>query len=77
MVFQLVPFLIQMAISVALISLAYIILPKPKPEKPEAQDIDLPKANAGSPIPVVFGTKTVQGLSVLWYGEKTTKKYKV
>lgn len=77
MVFQLVPFLIQLAVSVALMTLAYIIMPKPKAEKPEAQDLQEPKADAGKPIPVVFGTKTVKGLGVLWYGEKTTNKYEV
>lgn len=77
MVFQLIPFLIQLAISVTLSVLAYIIAPKPKQEKPEAQDLQEPKAEAGKPIPVVFGTKTVSGLNILWYGEKTTRKYDV
>lgn len=77
MPFQLVPFLIQLAVSVALSVLAAIILPKPKQEKPEAQDLQEPKAEAGKPIPVVFGTKKVQGLNILWYGEKTTRKYDV
>ena len=77
MPFFLVPFLIQLAVSVALMTLAYIIAPKPKQEKPEAQDLQEPKAEAGKPIPVVFGTKTVSGLNILWYGEKTTKKYGV
>lgn len=77
MPFFLVPFLIQLAVSVALMTLAYIIAPKPKQEKPEAQDLQEPDAKAGAPIPVVFGTKTVKGLNILWYGEKTTKKYEV
>jgi predicted phage tail protein len=77
MPFFLVPFLIQLAVSVALMTLAYIIAPKPKQEKSEAQDLPEPKAEAGAPIPVVFGTKTVSGLNILWYGEKTTKKYEV
>lgn len=70
-------FLIQLAVSVALMTLSYIIMPKPKQEKPEVQDLEEPKAEAGQPIPVVFGTKTVSGLNILWYGEKTTRKYEV
>lgn len=77
MVFQLIPFLVQLAVSVALSVLAYIIPAKPKQEKPEAQDLKEPKADAGKPIPVVFGTKTVSGLNIPWYGEKTTRKYEV
>lgn len=65
----------------ALVSVALNLLlaPKPKAPKPEAaSDLDDPTAEAGRPIPVVFGTITVKGLNVLWYGDKsfTTKKIK-
>lgn len=55
MVFQLIPLLIQIAVSVALTVLATLILPKPKQDKPEAQDLEAPTADAGRPIPVLFG----------------------
>jgi len=77
MPFTLATFLISLAVSVTLTVLAALIMPKPKPPKTEAQDFEDPKADAGRPIPVVFGTKTVKGLGLLWYGEKTTRKYEI
>lgn len=77
MAFPLIPLLVQLAVTVTLMVIAYIIMPKPKPQKPEVRDLQNPTADAGRPIPVVFGTKTVKGVNVLWYGEKTTHQYKV
>jgi hypothetical protein len=77
MVFQLLPILINLAISVALMAVAYLIMPKPKQPKPEIRDLENPTADAGRPIPKIFGTKTIKGVNVLWYGEKTTRQYKV
>lgn len=51
--------------------IAYLLTPKPKKAKPEAaKDMENPTADAGRPIPVVFGTVTVKGLNVLWFGDK-------
>lgn len=58
--------------------IAYLLRPKPKRAKPpEAKDLDNPTADAGRPIPVVFGTVTVKGLNVLWYGDKSRENKKV
>lgn len=57
---------------------AYLLAPKPKRSQPtETKDMDSPTADAGRPIPVVFGTVTIKGLNVLWYGEKSRDKRKV
>ncbi len=57
---------------------AYLILPQPQQQKPAAaQDADNPVAEAGKPIPVVFGTMTVQGLNILWFGDKSKRSYNV
>lgn len=77
MILPLVPILIQIAVAVALMALSILLTPRPKAAATEAQDLEAPKASAGTPIPVVFGTKTVSGVNVLWYGEKTTARYKV
>lgn len=64
----------------ALVSVALNLLlaPKPKAPKPEAaKDLEDPTAEAGRPIPVVFGTVTVKGLNLLWYGEKSSQTSKV
>jgi hypothetical protein len=58
--------------------IAYLLAPKPKKQKPpEAKDLDNPSADAGRPIPVVFGTITIKGLNVLWYGDKLKETKKV
>lgn len=68
----LLPLLLGLALNV----IAYLIMPKPKKEKPEAaKDLDDPVAEAGKPIPVVFGTMTVKGLNILWFGNKQTVEY--
>ena len=65
-------------ISIAIQIVAYIIMPKPKPPKPEAaQDLKNPTAEAGRPIPVAFGTLTIKGVNILWFGEKSIRTYKV
>lgn len=70
--------LIQIAIAVVISLIAYAIMPKPKQQKPpETSDLDNPTAEAGRPVPVIFGTITVKGLNVLWYGDKNKAVYQV
>jgi len=58
--------------------IAYLLAPKPKKQKPpEAKDLDNPSADAGRPIPVIFGTVTIKGLNVLWFGDKSKETKKV
>lgn len=67
-------------LAVAAISVAVNLLlaPRPKAPKPdEVQELELPTAEAGRPIPVVFGTMRVKGLNILWYGEKSSRQSKV
>lgn len=62
------------------VSIAVSFLLRPKVHKPKAdavKDLENPTADAGRPIPVVFGTITVKGVNVLWFGEKSTRTYKV
>lgn len=69
-----IPLLLALVFNVV----AYLLTPKPKKEKPEeAKDMDDPTADAGRPIPVVFGTVTVKGLNVLWFGEKSKDTFEV
>lgn len=69
---------VVLAISLAVQIAAYIIMPKPKAPKPEAaQDLQNPTAEAGRPIPVIFGTLTVKGPNILWFGDKTIRTYKM
>lgn len=64
--------------AIAAVALSYLLAPKPKtPKPPEVTDFDDPTAEAGRPIPVVFGTITVKGLNLLWYGDKQIRTTKV
>lgn len=65
------PFLAQLAIGIALNVIGYLLMPKPKPPKPPAvEDLENPTVEAGRPIPVVFGSVTITGLNIVWYGDK-------
>lgn len=73
-----VAFLIPLLISLAINIVAYLITPKPKQPKPEAaKQSEAPTAEAGKPIPVIFGTMTVKEVNVIWYGDQTMSTYQV
>lgn len=56
---------------------SYALRPKPPEPKPASlADFDVPTADEGRPIPVVFGTVTVTGPNVVWYGDLGTKAIK-
>lgn len=68
----------QIIIAVVINIVAYVLTPKPKGPKPEAvQQMDNPVAEAGKPIPVVFGEVTIKDPNFLWYGDKETNTYEV
>lgn len=70
--------LVTLLVAVAIQIIAYILLPKPKQPKPDAaKDLEDPTAEAGRPIPVVFGSVLVKGGNVLWFGQKSIRTYKV
>lgn len=74
----LIAFLIQLAIALIINAVAYILAPKPKGPKPEeVAQLENPTAEAGKPLSVVFGTMWVQEVNILWYGDKSSKTYKV
>ena len=69
-------FLIQLAIGIGLQVLGYLLMGRPKANKPDTvQDLENPTAEAGRPIPVVFGEMEVTGVNIVWYGEKSTLTY--
>lgn len=78
MAFNLIPFLIQLAIGVVLNVIAYLLMPKPKgPQPDEVKDLEAPTAEAGRPIPVVFGDVTVSGVNVIFYSENQSNTFKI
>lgn len=73
-----VAFLILLAIVVVLTVIAYLLMPKPKQPKPAAAtDLENPTAEAGREIPILFGTKTIKGLNVLDFTDKSIQSYDV
>jgi len=72
------PWWLIIVAAVAAVALSLVLLPKPKAPRPDSTtDLDDPVAEAGKPIPVVFGTITVKGLNVLWFGDKRVRTMKV
>lgn len=78
MVAFLAGFFLQLLVGVALMVIAFLIMPKPKQEQPAAsRDLDNPTAEAGRPIPVVFGTMMVKGGNVIDYMNKRKYDFEV
>lgn len=70
-------FWVQVVLLVLSAILSYVLAPKPPKPKPLAiEDFDIPQAEQGRPIPVVFGTVTITGPNVLWYGDLASKPIK-
>jgi len=70
-----------MWVQLILLVVSYIVsaalAPKPPKPKPEAlEDFDIPVAEQGRPVPVVFGTILISGPNVLWYGDLRTTPIK-
>ncbi len=60
---------VYVAILVVAIVIAVSMSPKPPSAKPPSlSDIDVPTAEEGRPIPVIFGVVTVTSPNVVWYG---------
>ena len=64
---QFIYYLVVLVVS-SLISAA--LAPKPPAPKPASlSDVDVPTAEEGRPIPVVFGAVLLRGANVVWYGD--------
>lgn len=62
--------LVQIALLIVSALITYALTPKPPSPRPASlTDFDIPTAEEGRPIPVVFGTAWVTGPNVLWYGD--------
>jgi hypothetical protein len=61
--------------ALVMIAISYAMQPKPPKPKPQAlSESDIPIAQRGMPIPVVFGTLSVRGPNVVWYGDLKIKE---
>lgn len=58
--------------AVALV-VAYAYAPKPQSQPPAGLgDVKVPTAEEGREIPVLFGTRHIEGPNVVWYGDLKT-----
>lgn len=75
---QFLPILISVLIGFAIEVVGYLLMGQPKQEKTDdVQDLDMPTAEAGRPIPVLFGELEIKGLNCLWYGEKSSNQVNI
>lgn len=73
-------FVVQIVIALAMAALSYVLSPRPRTQRPPAaglDDFNVPTAEEGRPIPVVFGTVLVTGPNVVWYGDLATEPIRV
>ena len=72
--------IVQLVIGLALQVIGFLMMPKTASDKPEeVTDMENPTAEAGRPIPVIFGEPPggVTSLNIIWYGDKSTTTRKV
>lgn len=73
MAFNLIPLLVQLIVGVLVSAVGYLLMPKVKSEKTsDVTDMEAPTAEAGRPIPVVFGELEVKGINILFFTDKET-----
>lgn len=60
---------VQVALWVVSLVVSYALAPKPQSRPPAGLgDFQVPTAEAGREIPVLFGTRDIKGPNVVWYG---------
>lgn len=70
-------FFLYIAVLIVSAFISAALAPKPPKPKPAAlSDFDIPTADEGRPIPVIFGTNIVTGPNVIWYGDLSTRPIK-
>jgi hypothetical protein len=69
---------ISLLIGLALSVVSYLLAPKPKKQQPPAAaPMDDPTAEAGRPIPVLFGTHIFKDPNILWFGDKISQNHEI
>lgn len=72
------PWVVALIVSVAINVAAMIITPKPKAPKPEAvEQAESPTADAGKPMPVLFGKARISETNIIGWWDKATRQYEI
>lgn len=62
------------AVFIVALVVSYAMMPKPQSQPPAGLgDINVPTAEEGREIPVLFGTRDLYGPNVVWYGDLRTE----
>lgn len=70
-------FFIQVVIMIVSAYVSWALAPKPPAPKPSVlDDFDVPKAEQGTPIGVVFGNVIIKAPTLVWWGDLSTEKIK-
>ena len=68
---------LQIAMLVVSAVISYATRPKIQNAKPASlSDFDVPTAEEGREIPVLFGTRDIEAPNVVWYGDMKAKAVK-
>lgn len=66
------PFLVSLLLGFGSLVIGYLLMPKPKQQKPPSvDDLESPTSEAGRPIPVPMGSIEIVGLNLLYAGDKS------
>lgn len=58
-----------LAVFVVALVVSYALTPKPQTRPPAGlSEFNVPTAEVGREIPVLFGTRALEGANVVWYG---------
>lgn len=66
------------AVALAAAAAAFLLRPKGPPPPPPStlDDLNVPVAEEGGEIPVIFGTVDLEGQNIVWYGHFKTDPIK-
>lgn len=69
---------LAIALLMMVVSAAIQAVTRPKIDKPnqDPSKLDIPTAEEGRPIPVIFGTCLIKNPNVVWYGDADTTPIK-
>lgn len=68
--------LFNIIFGLALMIIGYLLMPKPKKEKPrEVSELESPTADTSSPWSVVFGDIVFKEMNYLWWGDKSYARH--
>jgi len=69
---------LQIGLAVLNLALSYYLRPDPPsgPSPASIEEVDVPTAEEGKPVPVLFGRRQIKAPNVVWYGDMNTEPIK-